>query len=110
MDPEWRKRAERDARLGAKKELKQRRKQAPRRRSRRGFRMTRGRVLVLFLVSAVAVLGAATVVVQQMRGADAGQPPKTAPVFTGVDLDRPFERTPRRDNRRDHRAARSGPR
>ncbi|MFD5097169.1 hypothetical protein ACFWMR_41615 [Amycolatopsis thailandensis] len=94
MDPEWLKRAERDARLGAKKELKRRRKQAPRRRLRLGFRTTRGRVLALFLVSAVVVLVAATIVVQQMRGTDAGQQPKAAPVRTGVDLDRPFDRTP----------------
>lgn len=91
MDPEWRKHAEREARLGAKKDLKRRRKQRPRRR----FRMTRKVVVVLFVTGAVAVLGAATVVVQQMRGGSApGQPPKAAPVLIGVDLDRPFDRTP----------------
>ncbi|MFC3447921.1 hypothetical protein [Amycolatopsis speibonae] len=98
MDPDWRKRAERDARLGAKKELKRRRKQAPRRRLRRGFQMTRGRVLALFLVSTVVVLVAATIVVQQMRGrAETAQPPKVAPILTSVDLDRPFDRTPAAD-------------
>ncbi|MFE6612328.1 hypothetical protein [Amycolatopsis sp. NPDC057786] len=91
MDPEWRKHAELDAWLGAKKDLKQRRKQRPRRR----FGMSRRLVVVLFLTGTVALLGAAAVVVPQMRGsADPGQPPKAAPVLIGVDLDRPFDRTP----------------
>ncbi|RSN22594.1 hypothetical protein DMC61_34665 [Amycolatopsis sp. WAC 04169] len=92
MDPEWRKRAEREARLGAKKDLKRRRKQRPRRR----FRMTRKVVVVLFVIGTVALLGAAAVVVHQLRGSSvpAPQPPKAAPVLTGVDLDRPFDRTP----------------
>ncbi|MFI7122246.1 hypothetical protein [Amycolatopsis sp. NPDC049868] len=92
MDPEWRKHAEREARLGAKKDLKKRRKQRPRRR----FRMTRKVVVVMFVVGTVALLGAAAVVVHQMRGSSAPgpQPPKAAPVLTGVDLDRPFDRTP----------------
>ncbi|MFI5560518.1 hypothetical protein ACIA2T_14680 [Amycolatopsis japonica] len=91
MDPEWRKQAEREARLGAKKDLKRRRKQRPRRR----FRLTRKVVVVLFVAGTVAVLGAAAVVMHQMRGSsDPGQPPKAAPVVIGVDLDRPFDRTP----------------
>ncbi|EME52051.1 hypothetical protein H074_34868 [Amycolatopsis decaplanina DSM 44594] len=93
LDPDWRKRAERDARLGAKKDLKRRRKQRPRRR----FRMSRRLIVVLFLVLTVGLLGAAAIVVQQMRGSsvpDAGQPPKAAPVRTGVDLTRPYDRTP----------------
>ncbi|WP_233598918.1 hypothetical protein [Amycolatopsis sp. WAC 01375] len=64
MDPEWRKRAERDARLGAKLDLERRRKQRPRRR----FRMSRWHVVVLFLLMTVAVLAASVVVVNQMRG------------------------------------------
>ncbi|WP_235213507.1 hypothetical protein [Amycolatopsis sp. MJM2582] len=92
MDPEWRKRAEREARLGAKKDRKRQRKQRPRRR----FRMTRRVVVGLFVIGTVALLGATAVVMHQMRGsADPGpQPPKAAPVLTGVDLDRPFDRTP----------------
>ncbi|MFJ8914741.1 hypothetical protein [Amycolatopsis sp. NPDC102389] len=91
MDPEWRKQAEREARLGAKKDLKRRRKQRPRRR----FRMTRKVVVALFVTGTVALLGAAAVVVHQMRGSSsAEQPPKPAPVISGVDLDRPFDRTP----------------
>ncbi|OXM47595.1 hypothetical protein CFP75_23525 [Amycolatopsis alba DSM 44262] len=95
LDPEWRSRAERDARRGAKKELRQRRKQTPRRRFRRGFRMSRGRrVLVLFLALTVVLLVAATIVVRQLRDTGSGQPPKAAPVPVGVDLDRPYDRTP----------------
>ncbi|WP_410583329.1 hypothetical protein [Amycolatopsis sp. lyj-108] len=91
MDPEWRKRAERAARLGAKQDLKRRRKQRPRRR----FRMSRWHVVVLFLVMTVAVLAAAVVVVNQLRGSSSsGQPPRVAPVLSGVDLARPFDRTP----------------
>ncbi|WP_410604175.1 hypothetical protein [Amycolatopsis sp. lyj-90] len=93
MDPEWRKQAEREARIGAKKD----RKRIPKPRSRRRFRMSRrGRVLTLFLVVTVVVLGAGAVVMQQLRGRDAGsgQPPRAAPVAIGVDLARPYERTP----------------
>ncbi len=93
MDPAWRKQAEREARIGAKKD----RKRIPKPRSRRRFRMSRrGRVLTLFLVVTVVVLGAGAVVMQQLRGRDAGsgQPPRAAPVAIGVDLARPYERTP----------------
>ncbi|HET6286551.1 MAG TPA: hypothetical protein VFG15_07340 [Amycolatopsis sp.] len=91
LDPDWRKQAERAARLGAKQDLKRRRRPRPRRR----FRMSRWQVVVLFVVMTVAVLSAAAVVVAQLRGhPGSGQPPKAAPVLGTVDLARPFDRTP----------------
>ncbi|UUV34246.1 hypothetical protein NQK81_12605 [Amycolatopsis roodepoortensis] len=92
MDPDWREHAEVDAWLGAKKDLKKRRKQA----SRRGFRVSGGPVLVLALIALVV----AAVVVHRVQGRGVndvpgfGQPPKAAPVSGGVDLNRPYDRTP----------------
>ncbi len=86
-DPDWRKHAEVDAWLGAKKNM---------RTSRRGSRVSPGPVLVLALIALVA----AAVVVHQVRGPGVndvpgfGQPPKAIPVSGGVDLNRPYDRTP----------------
>ncbi|MBB5856134.1 hypothetical protein ACFQ05_24990 [Amycolatopsis umgeniensis] len=94
MDPAWSRRAELDARRGAKKDRKQRRKQAPRRRFRPGFRMSRGLVVTLFLSLTAVVLVVAAVVMPQLRGHSSGGSPQPAPVVGGVDLARPYDRTP----------------
>ncbi|ANN22149.1 hypothetical protein SD37_31240 [Amycolatopsis orientalis] len=92
MDPDWREHAEVDAWLGAEKDLRKRRKQA----SRRGFRVSGGPVFVLALIALVV----AAVVVHRVQGRGIndvpgfGQPPKAAPLSGGVDLNRPFDRTP----------------
>ena len=96
MDPEWREHAEVDAWLGAKKDLKKRRKQA----ARGGFPASGGGKggLVAFL-SLIALVAAAVVVNQvQERGVNDvpgfGQPPNAVPVSGGVDLNLPFDGTP----------------
>lgn len=89
MDPEWRKHAEVDAWLGAKKGI-------GKRTSPRRSRVSPGPVLALALIALVA----AAVVVHQVRGPGVndvpgfGQPPKAIPLSGGVDLNRPYDRTP----------------
>ncbi|WP_414940585.1 hypothetical protein [Amycolatopsis sp. cmx-11-51] len=89
MDPEWRKHADVDDWLGAKKDIRQR-------ASRRGFRVSPGPVLVLALIALVA----AAVVGHQVRGSGVndvpgfGQAPRAVPLSGGVDLNRPYDRTP----------------
>jgi hypothetical protein len=95
MDPEWRKHAQTDAWLGAKKDRKQLRRQQKRRRSRK----PRGRWWVLgVFVAILAVTTAAIVLVGRRPAQDAAPPnPTSVPDVAPVDLARPYAHTPAQD-------------
>jgi hypothetical protein len=91
MDPDWRKHAQTDAWLGAKKDRKQFRKQ----RKRTG-RKPRGRWWVLgVFVAILAVTTVAIVLVGRRAPApDAAPNPTRVPQYARVDLARPYANTP----------------
>jgi len=91
MDPEWRKHAQTDAWLGAKKDRKQFRKQ-----QKRTGRKRRGRWWGLAAFLAILAVTTTVVVVLSHRPAQDAAPPNptSVPEVAAVDLARPYAHTP----------------
>jgi hypothetical protein len=91
VDPQWRKHAQAEARLGARNDRRRQRTNRPRRRAQ-----PRRRWWILAAVVAIlAVTGALVVLTGRRPAAEVAAPnPTGVPVLAPVDLDRPYAHTP----------------